>query len=196
MSIEENRESIEKFYKNNRYIDFLKSTSAYKDIFCSKEALVSLFLSMGASTLLVVLVLNNPDSETSTLLVDLLGIVIGAVFGLLGFVIGGLALIVGSIGRKMISVVNDSGKFSYLLSIIFRFYFVGSVLGASVVLHIFTYIILLFPNQFNFIFTGFLLLINSYLFFFSLIASIMLMGSCIRLMLLQYYFEDKMKSRD
>ena len=113
--------------------------------------------------------------------------------GLLGFIIGGLALIVGSIGKKMMNVINSSGNFKELLGIIFRFYFIGSILGISIVINIFTYLIVLFPYCFNQWLSIVLVVINSYAFFFSLISSIMLMGSCIRLMTLQYAIEESQK---
>lgn len=183
--------NIEYFYKKNRYIDFLRNTNAYRDIYCSKEAAVSFILTVLTSLIIGCIIYLNPSAETSDKLIDLIGLLIGSIIGLLGFVIGGLALIVGSIGKRMISIIDENGKFTMLLSIIFRFYFIGSILGVATVIHLISYLVLLFPNEFNICLVVIFLLLNGYSFFFSLISSIMLMGSCIRLMLLQYSFETK-----
>ncbi|MFK4953033.1 hypothetical protein VNN37_00265 [Lactococcus garvieae] len=177
---------IEYFYKHNRYFDFLKCTKIYKDIYKSKEAFVCVCLSLISTVFILYLVFFNPIPDSSDKLIDLLTLLIGSVIGLLGFLIGGLALIVGSIGSKLINVINESGKFVELLGIVYRFYFLGSILGAAVLIHLFSYLTLLVPLQFNFILTTIFAFLNSYAFFFSLTSSIMLMGSCIRLMILQY----------
>lgn len=186
---EKNKNKIEYFFEKNRYIDFLINTKTYKDIYCSKEAAISLVLALISTGILFKVVSESPTKTTSDILINLLGILIGAVVGLLGFVIGGLALIVGSIGRKMIMIISESEQFTELLSIVFRFYFIGSILGMATITHLITYIVLLLPYKFNLMFVLIFLFFNSYIFFFSLLSSIMLMGTCIRLMLLQYKFE-------
>ena len=186
---EENKERIEYYYSKNRYIDFLLNTKTYRDIFWSKECLVSFIVSVLIMLLFYLMPLNIYDHEFSQKLSDLLGILIGSIVGLLGFVIGGLALIVGSIGKKMIDKISNENSITELLGIIFRFYYIGSILAFTVLIHILTYIILFYPYSFNVILTMCLFFLNSYLFIFSLVSSVMLMGSCIRLMILQYYFE-------
>ncbi|WP_267635161.1 hypothetical protein [Enterococcus faecium] len=162
------------------------STETYKDLYRSKEAVISIILSSVLTLFVSMLIYLSPTIETNEQLISLLTLAVGSIVGLLGFIIGGLALIVGSIGKKMIGVINDSGNFIELLGIVFRFYFIGSVLGASVIIHIFTYLIILLPFDYNLILSIVMTFFNGYAFFFSLISSIMLMGSCIRLMLLQY----------
>lgn len=186
---EENKEKIEYYYGKNRYVDFLLNTKTYRDIFWSKECLVSFIVSILIMLLFCLIPLNIYDHEFSQKLSDLLGILIGSIVGLLGFVIGGLALIVGSIGKKMIDKISNGNSITELLGIIFRFYYIGSILAFTVLIHILTYIILFYPYNFNVILTMCLIFLNSYLFIFSLVSSVMLMGSCIRLMILQYYFE-------
>ncbi|EGP4716674.1 hypothetical protein M4I74_01455 [Enterococcus faecium] len=181
-----NKKNIEDFYSQNRYIDYLLSTETYKDLYRSKEAVISIILSSVLTLFVSMLIYLSPTIETNEQLISLLTLAVGSIVGLLGFIIGGLALIVGSIGKKMIGVINDSGNFIELLGIVFRFYFIGSVLGASVIIHIFTYLIILLPFDYNLILSIVMTFFNGYAFFFSLISSIMLMGSCIRLMLLQY----------
>ncbi|MFK5276835.1 hypothetical protein ACI3RH_08150 [Lactococcus lactis] len=185
--------TIEYYYSHNRYLDFLKSTKVYKDLYRSKEALLCILLSILATSFIVYIVYLNPTKDSSDKLLNLLTLSIGSITGLLGFIIGGLALIVGSIGKKLIDTINDSGKIVELLSIVYRFYFLGSILGGAITIHLFSYLLLLIPFEFNFIFLFCIVLISSYAFFFSLTSSIMLMGSCIRLMILQYSIESTNK---
>ena len=185
-----NKGKIDYYYTKNSFFDFLKNTDTFKDIYWSKEALVCLILSCLVTYVLYSLISISPTEQTSEQLRDLLGILIGSLVGLLGFVIGGLALFVGSIGKKMIDFISSQEQFSELLGIVFRFYYIGVVLGITTIIHLVSYIILLLPENFNFILSLVFLLINSYTFLFSLISSIMLMGSCIKLMLLQYRIND------
>lgn len=186
----QNNNKIEYYYTNNRYFDYLINTKTYKDFYKSKEAIFSLLFAVITTVMINMLISSLPASEMNEKIIDLLTLSIGSMVGLLGFIIGGLALIVGSIGKKMMNAIDNSGNFKELLGIIFRFYFIGSILGASIVINIFTYLIVLFPYCFNKYLSFLLIIINSYLFFFSLISSIMLMGSCIRLMTLQYAIEE------
>ncbi|MEQ7028504.1 hypothetical protein [Enterococcus gallinarum] len=187
---ERNKGKIEFYYTNNSFCDFLKNTETYKDLYWSKEAFFCFLFSCVITYVLLSFICESPTEQTSEQLRDLLAILIGSLVGLLGFVIGGLALIVGSIGKKMIEFVSSQDQFSELLGIIFRFYYIGVVLGIATIIHLVSYIILLLPENFNFILSLVFLLLNSYAFLFSLISSIMLMGSCIKLMLLQYRFND------
>lgn len=184
---------IEYFYDNNSFFDFLKNTDTHRDLYRSKEAFFCFLFSCIITYVLSLLIRDFPTEQTSEQLRELLGILIGSLVGLLGFVIGGLALIVGSIGRKMIKFINSQDQFSELLGIVFRFYFIGFILGTTTLIHLVSYIILLLPENFNIFFSIIFLLINSYAFLFSLSSSIMLMGSCIRLMLLQYKIHDNLK---
>lgn len=195
MKEKENKNNIQYYFDKNRYFDMLKSTKVYKDIYWSKECFFSILFTILILFLFKNMPIESFTKELSDKLSDLLGVLIGSIFGMLGFVIGGLALIVGSIGKKMIDKINNDEKFNSLLGIIFRFYFVGSILALTALTQIFTYIILMFPSEFEKKLTCFLIFINSYLFIFSLISSVMLMGSCIRLMILQYYYEEEDKDK-
>ncbi|HAP4420333.1 TPA: hypothetical protein IUW16_000764 [Enterococcus faecalis] len=186
-----NNKKISFYISKNRYIDFLINTKTYKDLYSSKEALFSTFFAIIVILFINNIIFFNPQEETTERLLNFVGVLIGSVVGLLGFVIGGLALIVSSIGIELIETVDNANKFDSLMSIIFRFYFVGSVLGLTVIIQIITFLILLTSYDFNFWLTLVLVFFNSFFFIFSLIASIMLMGSCIRLMILQY----KLKSQ-
>jgi hypothetical protein len=188
-----NKGKIEYYYSKNSFFDFLKNTDTHKDLYWSKEAFFCLILSCFVTYLLFSLISISPTEQTSEQLRNLLGILIGALVGLLGFVIGGLALIVGSIGKKMIDFISSKEQFSELLGIVFRFYYIGSILGAATVIHLVSYIVLLLPTNFNFVLSVIALFLNSYAFLFSLLSSIMLMGSCIKLMLLQYRINDILK---
>lgn len=188
-----NKGKIEYYYTKNSFFDFLKNTDTYKDIYWSKEAFFCLIFSFLITYMLFSFISSSPTEQTSEQLRDLLGILVGSLVGLLGFVIGGLALIVGSIGKKMIDFISSQEQFSELLGIVFRFYYIGFILGATTVIQLVTYINLLLPGDFNSVLSVIVIFINCYTFLFSLFSSIMLMGSCIKLMLLQYRINDILK---
>ena len=79
---EENKERIEYYYSKNRYIDFLLNTKTYRDIFWSKECLVSFIVSVLIMLLFYLMPLNIYDHEFSQKLSDLLGILRGSIVGL------------------------------------------------------------------------------------------------------------------
>ena len=183
---EENNKNVSFYISHDRYTDYLINTKVYRDLYRSKETLISVLFTVVIILFVINIIFGNDQEETTERLLNFVGILIGSVVGLLGFVIGGLALIVGSIGKKLIKTVDDANAFDSLINIIFRFYFVGSILGLTVIIQVVTYLILLTSYNFNFLLTIIVVFLNGYFFTFSLLASIMLMGSCIRLMILQY----------
>lgn len=183
---------IEYFYDKNRFINFLSETKMYKELYSSREALIS-FVIASFFTFLLYFILKNTNDFNALIehFFNLIGLSISGLFGLLSFVVCGLALIVGSIGTKIIKVIDSKKKFISLLRIIFRFYFVGAVIGFTIILDLLFYVVLLIPIELNY--CAFIIgcLFLFYCLFFSIISAIMLMGSCIRLLLLEYSINEK-----
>lgn len=188
MSVKKDKISIEDFYKKNSFIDMLLTSKKYKDLYWSKEAFISLLLSL-ITTALIFFMTDAPNFIDK--IFNVLSIIIGGMFGLLGFTIGGLALIVGSIGIEIIQKINKLNKFKSLLSIVFMFYFVGAITGVAIVLLFLSYLILCLPFAFDLHIFLVITFIDGYLCYFTLIYSVMLLGSCIRLMILNYFYSDK-----
>lgn len=175
--------------KDQRLLPLIISTNKLKDVYHSKEAAVSFILAT-IFTAITGLIIKFSVTNISDKLLDLLGIQIGAQIGLLGFLIGGAALLTGSISIDMIKKIDISKAFHQLLALLVPFYLLGVILGVSLLISIFTYLVILIELPFNIGLTAFLSFINYYFLFFSLISSIMLLGTCIRIFILRYKLES------
>lgn len=184
---------VSDYQKRNRFFDFLIGTKVYSDLYSSKEAFISFILSALACGMLFHL--QHASGHDWSWPKDLIGILLVGEFGLLGFLISGLALLVGSIGFSMIRFFDQRGGFNQLLAIIFRFYFVGAIIGLTIVLLICDYVLLSAVSTRLDLMQYALTAFSTYLVSFGLISSIMLMGSCIRLMILKYQFQDQKSSK-
>ncbi|MFC6180007.1 hypothetical protein [Lactiplantibacillus daowaiensis] len=176
--------------EHDRYWDFLTSTKIYVEVFWSKEAAISIVISGIFAGMLIVSNYPAHTTEFTSVAKSVLEMIISSEVGILGFLIGGLALIVGSIGLKVIKKIDSLGGFTSLLEIFFRFYFEGSLLALEIVISFFNYILISSRLPINWVLSGFMTLLVGYLFIYTLIAGTMLMGSCIRLMILNYEFSD------
>ncbi|MFV9833442.1 hypothetical protein [Bacillus stercoris] len=184
------KKDIDYYYQNNRFFNILYSTKKYNDLWRSKEAFISLFLSFGV-TLLLWFVLITSKSESGTFIEvarGLLPVILGGFFSLLGLTIGGLAIITGTIEEEIITKIREERKFESLISVIYNFYFCGALIGFSMVLSILAYLITYIELAFNMYLFWLGSLIFNYFVLFSIIYSVMLLGTCIRIFLLRYFY--------
>lgn len=191
-----NLKEAEDYYdvKNQRLLPLSISTNKIKDIYCSKEAFVSLVLSIGL-TLFMVFIITNSTGNISDKLLDLLGVQIGTLLGLLGFLIGGAALVTGSISVSMMKTIDKNKQFHQLMALLVPFYLLGVIIGISFFIALFTYLVVLTDFPFNKFLVFIISFFNLYFLFYSLISSIMLLGTCIRILILRYKLET-LKSND
>lgn len=192
------KKDIEHYYRNNRFFNILVSTKKYNDLWRSKEAFISFTLSFGITLLFwFVLITSHNESATFIEIVrGLLPVILGGFFSLLGLTIGGLAIITGTIEEDIISRIREERKFESLISIIYNFYFCGALIGFSIVLSILVYLITFMELNFDvFLFWGGSLFFN-YFILFSVIYSVMLLGTCIRIFLLRYFFINTFNKKE
>ncbi|MUO32846.1 hypothetical protein [Enterococcus gallinarum] len=175
--------------ENQRLLPLIFSTNKFKDIYCSKEALISFVMSV-IFTLFVSFVIKTSSENPTDRILDLLGIQIGTLLGLLGFLIGGAALLTGSISIDMMKVIDKHQKFHQLLALLVPFYLLGVMVGISFFISVFIYLVVLTNFPFNFFMIFIFSLFNFYFLFYSLISSIMLLGTCIRIFILRYKIEN------
>lgn len=187
-------ENFEYFLEHDRLLDYLKASKTYREIYSSKEGILSLALSCIITAYILILVIGFPKLNITNKLTNVLEVILGGGFGLLGFLVGGMAIIVGSIDQSTITIIDKAGKYKSLLSIVFRFYYDGLIIGILIITGITNYFLLMLPLKFNLFFLGLFTFFNSFLFFYSLILSVMLLGTAIRLMNLNHkFYEDKKK---
>ncbi|GAB6254512.1 hypothetical protein [Peribacillus sp. N1] len=196
----EDTNNIDHYYRNNRFFDLLFNTGKLKDLLWSKEAFVSLFFSITLTLLLAYLgITNNPVKGTNSIipvLNTLYPIIIGGLFGILGFIIGGLAIITGTISVELLTKIIDKNQLKELMSIIFNFYFSGAVTGLTVILAILTSVVTSLQIPFEWYLFIPWSIVLSYFVVFSIIYSIMLLGTCIRILLLKYFILKNDKKSD
>ncbi len=202
-SVNRNARSIEYFYKKNRFINLLKDTQKHKDLWKSKEAFFCFILAL-VITFTLVLILFEVSSLNYSVVITEKGVsnflesirpviltILGGFFSLLGFTISGLALLTGTIGTKVITKISEEEKIENLISVIFNFYFCGVIIGATTIISILTYIVTFIQLPLNLYLFCVWTFIYTYLVIFSITYSVMLLGTCIRLFLLQYFYMNK-----
>lgn len=185
--------------KNNRFMSLLSDTKKYRELYTTKEAGISFFLS--SFTLLLLMIIYSGENWIDEIfyldkLLSFLGTflltIIAGLFTLLGLSIASFALLTGSIDQKFLSIIEHDGKAYTFMSLIFNFYFTSFIIGISLTMSIFNFLLLNIPLDFSLVsFIG-LTFINSYLVFFSIIYSIMLLGTSIRMLLFKFH---KIKSQ-
>ncbi|PEK04754.1 hypothetical protein [Bacillus wiedmannii] len=197
---------IEFYYEKNRFFNLLFVTKKYRDMYKSKEAVITFLLTVITVYSFTLTLTHETDMVSNITNVfskqeyyvetvvepvrSLLLGVAGGFFSLLGFSIGGLAILTGTIDNATISNLRKKGKIDHFMSVIFNFYFAGALTGLSIILCLLTYAASFTKIQFNFgafLIGGFVI---TYLIFFSIIYSVMLLGTCIRLFLLKYFYAD------
>ena len=187
----EEKKKSEDFLTADRFLDYLKATKVYKEIWSSKEGIISAVLSIFMMFFLGFIFTCIPKYNPTEDLLSVLGIIISGSFGLLGFLVGGMALIVGSISDDMLDIIDKGEQFPALLSIVFRFYYDGAIIGLLILVSLVSYFMLMLPMLYRKFFVYFLGFINSYLFFYTLLLSVMLLGTSIRLMILRHALVKK-----
>lgn len=181
---------LDKALKYNRFQHLLIETRKYKDFFWSKEALFSLCIAL-ISTYLMKTVASSNLSRALEMAEMLIPSFIGGMLTILALSLTGLAIVTSTLGEKFITIITKHGKLYSVLGILFNFYFAGFVIGITIVSLTFTYITMSISKPFNDLLYIILAFVNSYLVFFSVIYSIMLLGTCIRMFLVKYAVEKK-----
>lgn len=182
---------LQEFYDKNRFLDLLIKTRKYRDLIWSKEAFFCAVISIVITSIAVCIIDNNePIGKVHQIIPiaqSLLTLIIGGFFSLLGFIIGGLALITGTISERVIREVDKEGNIEELISVIFNFYFSGMVTGLTLVFTIMNYLITFIQLPFNFPVFLVATFILVYMIVFSIVYAVMLLGTCIRILLLRYH---------
>lgn len=187
----DDRDNNIKYYlsvENTSFISLLIGSKKYKELFYSIEAFLSLVITiiMVGSIYFVIQILEF-DYVINNLRSILLSM-FGALISMLGFIIGGLAILTGTISNKVLNKVDRDKGIKSLLSILFSFYFTGFIIGVTIFLSLLATILSYVScYEYPFIVIIFAFVIG-YLFSFSIIYSIALLGSCIRILLVNYKY--------
>lgn len=175
----------QEFYKNkkNPLIDFTKFEVIFSVVFI---IIISIILQ-------VILKNNNADSITEIIQNILLGAGF-ALISLLGFIITGLSVLTSSIGYDFISELRKSSKYELIKSILFSFYYIGFIIGLTILLSLIFYIIMSIEIPINNIALCVFGAIYSYLFSFSVLYSVSLLGTCLSIFLIKNQYKFKVEN--
>lgn len=188
-------ERLKKYKLKNRFFNFLKETKKYKEPLWTKEAAFTFIITLIVSYLYFFPnsfsnvepeKLNEIMGSLNTFGKEYLKLSIGGLFALLGFTISGLAIVTGTISDTTVKRINEKKRIPALLSVMFNFYFCGAIVGFTIILHIFSILYLNLDIVINFNLFKIFTFINIYFLIFSLIYSVMLLGTCIRLFILKH----------
>ena len=171
----------------------LKDSQKYKELIFSFEGIISIALSIITTHFLFLIYYQNNISDFNTMIRNItLNLSVGYM-SLLGFVIAGLALTSGTTSMKSVDNIKKENKFKKLVSIFFSFAFLGFIIVLSLIvllfIHLCSYIVSMYVTNLNLMVIS---LLSTYLFWFSILYSIGLLGTCINIFILNYsFYKDK-----
>jgi len=180
--------------KNTKFLSLLFNTKKWKELYNQTESKISFLFTLVIMGMLYIVYQNSEFDTFMELIQNLLQIAIESSIGMLGFIISGLAIFTGTITNRLVKNINNDEKADALIGILFSFYFIGAVIGLSIVIYIVTYIIIF--SNFIFRIPWFLIsaFIVSYFFLYNIFYSISLLGTCLRLFFVSYKYSDEIKN--
>lgn len=193
-TVKENKQTmLEDYFSTEKtsFLSLLKSTKKTKVLLWSGEALMSIILTVILLILINYLYKSIGDEEFNDMLKEVSIVIVPALLGMLGFIISGLAIITGTVTNKVLSSINKELKANSIISIIFTFYFVGVLIGINILLYIILYMLTYTNLPFSYLIINIYGFIAIYLLVFSVVESIALLGSCIRLLLVCFKYSDE-----
>ncbi len=184
--------------KETSFCSLLLSTGKYKELYNIKtiEVITAIIGSILFTGVIIYVSKVNIDgfNEGMKNICLYLG---SSLIGLLGFVIAGLSILTGTLGFDIAKKINDEKKADKIIGIFFSFYFIGMVIGVEIVLFFFSYFLLFIKTK-EIIFLPLVLMsvLLSYLFVFAIFYSIGLLGTCLRMFLINYNYKNNLPPSD
>lgn len=161
----------------------IKKYKKYKDIFYLKsiEVIVSLLSSIFFVAIILIVINNSSYDDINNLIRSLTKDVAIALIGLLGFIVTGLAILTSAISNKLMNIVYQKKKIHIIEKILLSFYFLGLVIGVTILLDLILYVISFLNIEINIILLAIVTFISAYLVTFILFYSIALIGNCVQI---------------
>lgn len=161
----------------------IKKYKKYKDIFNLKsiEVIVSLLSSVFLVAIILIVVNDLNYDDINNLIRTLTKDIAIALIGLLGFIVTGLAILTSAISNKLMNIVYHKKKVHVIEKILLSFYFLGLVIGVTILLDFILYIISFLNVKVNIILLSIVAFISAYLVIFILFYSIALIGNCVQI---------------
>lgn len=186
---------IEKYYEYNSFYSLLKNNFSIKSVFCSPEFRISICLSLFSIILFKAIYTNTGITEFKEMISSSSLSISMAFIGMLGFTISGLAIMSGTIGNKVIELMNDRDHIDNLIGVLFSFYYLGTLLVVSVVM----FLVIYFISFLNiYISQNYFLLISTiviFIFLYTILTGVSLLGTCINMFVLNYKFSTEQDNK-
>ncbi|WP_432748906.1 hypothetical protein NXG61_08450 [Pectinatus haikarae] len=182
--------SISYFCRKNSFYSMLCITKKYKELYKSKESKLTFILAMASIIILYLLYDEIFSLQMTDVIKNIFLMLVPGLIGLLGFLVAGLAMMASIITKEAILKIDEKKKSKSLVGILFSFYFEGFIVGLNIVLMILSYILVSFPQKINFYIFMILAFLISYIFWFSIIYAITLLGTCINFFFVNVYYND------
>ncbi|KAB2212574.1 hypothetical protein K4T82_00145 [Staphylococcus epidermidis] len=186
---------IRKKLKNRRFLKSLCESGRYKEIYYSREALYSFIITFVLIIFLTILYCTNKQNFIDSLPPLILAF-IGGFIALIAFSLSALALTISAIGKtNLIKTLklnsdnffdeNSEKLLEKLITTLYRFYFSAGFNLISILILVFSYFYLIIPMEICVIFNALLGFIVIYTIIFSLLFTLTLFSTCIKL---PFYF--------
>lgn len=189
-------ETLIQIVSKDRFIHGFLSSKKYKNLFFSKEAAISLIISLVTSRLLYHSYNFNKEN-TLALVSNLLPMIITSLVILLVGVLISATIVTANRKDNFVQILVRQDKIQYLFNILFSFYFTAFLLATSIVLLTSVYILnySLLHLNFNVSFTKNVFVVVSlllaYLVLYSIISTTTLIGTQLRLFFVRFLIESK-----
>ncbi len=186
---------IRKKLKNRRFLKSLCESGRYKEIYYSREAIYSFIITFVLIIFLTILYCTNKQNFIDSLPPLILAF-IGGFIALIAFSLSALALTISAIGKtNLIKTLklnsdnffdeNSEKLLEKLITTLYRFYFSAGFNLISILILVFSYFYLIIPMEICVIFNALLGFIVIYTIIFSLLFTLTLFSTCIKL---PFYF--------
>lgn len=152
------------------------------------ECYMSFIFSIIITIVMYNLHLTNDFTSLNPMLQELFLNIGVALLGMLGFIISGLAIISGTVSNKIAHEINKEGKFQSLLSILFSFYYIGTIIAILILMYFFSYLVISLKLDFQIYVYLFLSFVLSYSLAFAVFYSVSLLGTCINMFVINYNY--------
>ncbi|EIS6479152.1 hypothetical protein MWQ64_001965 [Staphylococcus pseudintermedius] len=181
---------VRKQINSQSFFITLFNSKRYKELYFSKEALISFLISIVLTIFITILYCANKTSLLNNLQPLLLAI-LGGFIAMIAFSLSALALIISSISKEnIINVIQLKGEkleenseelINKIIAVLYRFYFSAGFNVLSVILITFMYFYLIIPIEFCILVNCILGFFSIYILVFSLLFTLTLFSSCIKL---------------
>lgn len=195
--------------KNQKFISLYKYTklksSKISDIFlwknikkfvCSKIFTVTWITSLLLTMVELLGYLYGKEKFVNPMS-SIIEVLIGGQIGLLGFIIAGVTLLLSSVDDNLLDIIDKRGMAVNILSLFFSFYYIAVIIGISVILLVIMNLIISMELPVNGTLFIFFSIVLNLIIVYSLVYSISLIGTCIKITILRHkYWEESKKSPD